>query len=149
MTYLKLLALLLLIAAGMWCWQTLITARPPDITDITDLGAIEATETGIVIESPATLSKPPSVGIPADKTPMVSRPPPVEPEKDFYQTIIDNNIFLPLGYRPARPAPAYQLIGTSVAAQPAGTTASILDRGSRRLYIVRVGDKIGTSTEGM
>ena len=31
---------------------------------------------------------------------------------DFYRTIVDNNLFRPLGWRPARPREPYRLLGT-------------------------------------
>lgn len=65
---------------------------------------------------------------------------------DFYQTIIRYNLFQPLGWRPHTPPPQYQLIGTSVADNIKNTEASILDRASKRLHIVGVGDKIGGDT---
>lgn len=62
---------------------------------------------------------------------------------DFYQTIIKYNLFQPLGWRPHTPPPQYQLLGTSVAANIKNTKAFILERSSKRLHTVRVGDKIG------
>ena len=62
---------------------------------------------------------------------------------DFYQTIIKYNIFQPLGWRPRRTAPQYELIGTLVAANSANTKAFIIDRSTNRLHTVQVGDKIG------
>ena len=35
-------------------------------------------------------------------------------ETEFYQTIIDNNLFRPLGWRPARPRYPYRLLGTLI-----------------------------------
>ena len=61
---------------------------------------------------------------------------------DFYETIIRYNIFQPLGWRPRRTAPQYELIGTLVSANSANTEAFILDRSTNRLHTVQVGDKI-------
>ena len=34
------------------------------------------------------------------------------PQSEFYRTIIDNNLFRPLGWTPARPTVPYRLLGT-------------------------------------
>ena len=70
-----------------------------------------------------------STTIPMDSTPV-----------SYYQTIIDNNIFRPLGYTPPVQRPQYELIGTITGTHQ---KAFILDKLSQKLYTVRVGDKIG------
>ena len=62
----------------------------------------------------------------------------------FYQTIIDNNIFRPLGWQPVAPQPKYMLIGTAIATRTTQhTKAFIVERHSGQLHIVRVNDQIG------
>lgn len=68
----------------------------------------------------------------------------VEPEKpvedDFYQVIITNNLFRPLGYRKPRPPPPYQLIAT-VTNHEHGTNKALLRRSKDgRMYYVGIGE---------
>ena len=62
--------------------------------------------------------------------------------ESFYQTIIDNNIFRPLGWQPPRKQPDYTLIGTAVSQNVTDSKAFILDRRSHQLHIVKVGDTL-------
>ena len=64
---------------------------------------------------------------------------PHNPES-FYQFIIDNNIFRPLGWQPPKKQPDYTLIGTAVSQNAADSEAFILERHTDRLHIVKVGD---------
>ncbi len=62
----------------------------------------------------------------------------------FYQVIIDNNLFRPLGWRPPTPKPKYILIGTVIATDATQhTKAFIVERQSGQLHIVSVNDRIG------
>lgn len=62
----------------------------------------------------------------------------------FYQTIIDNNLFRPLGWQPEAPQPKYMLIGTVITKNTTQhTKAFIVERQSRQLHIVQVNDRIG------
>lgn len=70
----------------------------------------------------------------------------VEPAKpagigdDFYQVIITNNIFRPLGYRKPRPPPPYQLIAT-VTNREHGINKALLRRNKDgRMYYVEIGE---------
>jgi len=62
---------------------------------------------------------------------------------DFYNVIIDNNIFRPLGWRPPNREPQYTLIGAAI--NPNGTRmeAFISEERSNEFYIVGIGDKVG------
>ena len=66
----------------------------------------------------------------------------------FYQTIIDNNLFRPLGWTPPRPIEPYRLIGTLL---PRGANtppqAIIQTTTGEQTYIVSLGEKIDASTE--
>ncbi len=68
--------------------------------------------------------------------------PPHNPES-FYQFIIDNNLFNPIGWQPPKKQPIYTLIGTAVAQNVEDSKAFILERRSNRLHIVNVGDVFG------
>ncbi len=62
----------------------------------------------------------------------------------FYQAIIDNNLFRPLGWQPEAPQPKYMLIGTAIATNTTQhTKAFIVERQSGQLHIVKVNDRIG------
>ena len=62
----------------------------------------------------------------------------------YYQVIIDNNLFRPLGWQPETPQPKYMLIGTAIATDTTqNTKAFIVERQSSQLHIVRVNDQIG------
>ena len=70
----------------------------------------------------------------------------VEPAKsagtgdDFYQVIITNNLFRPLGYRKPRPPPPYQLVAT-VTNHEGGTNKALLRRSKDgRMYYVGIGE---------
>ena len=69
--------------------------------------------------------------------------PSVHDPSDYYQIIVDNNIFRPLGWKPPNKEPEYTLIGTSF--DPIGdrSEAFVLEKRSNQFHIVRVGDKIG------
>lgn len=62
---------------------------------------------------------------------------------EFYQLIIDNNIFRPLGWRPPKKIPQYILIGTTIVSDGSNAKAFILERQSNRLYTVKVGETFG------
>ena len=62
----------------------------------------------------------------------------------YYQIIIDNNLFRPLGWQPEEPTPKYMLIGTmTVKNTTQYTEAIIIERQSGKLHIVKVNDWIG------
>ncbi len=67
-------------------------------------------------------------------------------EEDFYRTIIENNIFRPLNWKPTRQDPAYILIGTLVPSDDSTATAYISERKTDQFYTVKVGEKIGNAT---
>ena len=62
---------------------------------------------------------------------------------DYYRTIVDNNIFRPLGWRPPNKEPEYSFIGTFVGKNGAKSEASVLERRSNKFYIVSIGDSVG------
>ena len=64
----------------------------------------------------------------------------------FYRTIIDNNIFRPLGWTPPPPTPVYRLLGTTIATEGKDRQAILQEIASERLYFLTVGDKVGDAT---
>ena len=65
---------------------------------------------------------------------------------EFYQLIIDNNIFRPLGWKPPKKTPQYTLIGTTIASDSSNAKAFILERRSNQLHTVKVGETIDNVT---
>jgi len=67
---------------------------------------------------------------------------------EFYRTIIDNNLFRPLGWRPPRPREPYRLIGTLLPRD--GDTpkqATVQRTTTRRTSTVRIGETLDTDTK--
>lgn len=62
---------------------------------------------------------------------------------DFYRTIVDNNIFRPLGWRPPNKEPEYSFISTHVGVNGAKSKAQIHERRSNKSYFATIGDKVG------
>ena len=65
----------------------------------------------------------------------------------FYRTIIDNNLFRPLGWTPPRPQDPYRLTGTLIPTD--GDTppkAFLLATATHTTHIVTIGDTIGKDT---
>ncbi|MXV74415.1 hypothetical protein F4Z99_09065 [Candidatus Poribacteria bacterium] len=80
----------------------------------------------------------------------VHRTPPrvFEVSENYYQTIIDNNLFRPLGWRPPRPREPYRLIGTKLARDANTPPQAIIEStAGNTTYIVSIGEKIDASTE--
>ena len=67
---------------------------------------------------------------------------------DFYRTIIDNNLFRPLGWRPPRPIEPYRLLGTKLATDTNTPPQAILQSTiGQKTDIVSLGDQLDASTE--
>ena len=65
----------------------------------------------------------------------------------FYKTIIDHNLFRPLGWTPPNNEPAYSLIGTkAVGTNGAISQATLLEKRSNRYHFVTIGTKLGDMT---
>ena len=64
----------------------------------------------------------------------------------FYQTIIDNNIFRPLNWKPPQRVSAYELLGTVIATDGSSATAYIQERKSNQFSAVSLGQKVGKMT---
>ena len=66
-----------------------------------------------------------------------------------YSTIIDNNLFRPLGWTPPRPSEPYRLLGTVLAREVSNTPlrAIIQSTAGNKMHIVTTGDKLDADTE--
>ena len=78
----------------------------------------------------------------------VHQTPPVFDTEAYYRTIIDNNLFRPLGWTSPRPREPYRLLGTKLS-RDANTPpqAIIQSTAGQTTYIVSTGDKLDASTE--
>ena len=66
----------------------------------------------------------------------------------FYRTIIENNLFRPLGWRPPRPREPYRLIGTILPRDENTPSRAILQTtAGNKTYIVTIGEHLDTHTE--
>ena len=64
----------------------------------------------------------------------------------FYRTIIDHNLFRPLGWTPPNNEPSYSLASTAVNENGVISQATLLERRSNRYHFVTVGTKLGDIT---
>ncbi|MDE0015389.1 MAG: hypothetical protein OXU51_04325 [Candidatus Poribacteria bacterium] len=65
----------------------------------------------------------------------------------FYKTIIDHNLFRPLGWTPPKNEPSYSLVGAKVVDPNEGVSqATLLERRSNRYHFVTIGTKVGDMT---
>ena len=66
----------------------------------------------------------------------------------FLRTIIDNNLFRPLGWRPPRPREPYRLIGTILPRDENTPPRAIFQTiAGNKTYIVTIGENLDTHTE--
>jgi len=69
-------------------------------------------------------------------------------QSDFYRTIIDNNLFRPLGWRPPRRVEPYRLLGTRLPTDKNTPPQAILQStATNKTHIVTTGDKLDATTE--
>ena len=73
----------------------------------------------------------------APLTPLTALPP------DYYQVIITNNLFRPLGWTKPKPPPAFELIATVMKTNSRRHKALIRNTRNRQLYYVAVGELAG------
>lgn len=66
-----------------------------------------------------------------------------QPSQDFYQPIVENNLFRPLGWRKPDDEPRYTLVGTLIESNNQRAKAFLIERRSNRYYPVSVGEKVG------
>ena len=67
-------------------------------------------------------------------------------ENEFYRTIIDNNLFRPLGWRHPRPKPIYRLSGTVIPTDGNKPRYAIIQTTTKnKTYIVTTGETLDTN----
>ena len=67
---------------------------------------------------------------------------------NFYRTIIDNNLFRPLGWQPTPPRSPYRLIGTKLVRDADSPPQAILQSTTgHQTYIVTLGERLAADTE--
>ena len=67
---------------------------------------------------------------------------------DFYRTIIDNNLFRPLGWTPPRPIEPYRLLGTILPTDEKTQPQAIIQAAAgNKTHIVTIGDKLDVDTK--
>ena len=64
----------------------------------------------------------------------------------FYRTIVDNNLFRPLGWTPPNNEPSYSLISTAVNQNGVISQATLLERRSNRHHFVTIGTEFDDMT---
>ncbi len=75
-------------------------------------------------------------------------PPAVFDSETYYRTIIENNLFRPLGWTPPRPVEPYRLLGTLLPRRAnAPPKAIIQSTTGNQTYIVSTGETLDASTE--
>ncbi len=66
----------------------------------------------------------------------------------FYRTIIDNNLFRPLGWTPPRPIEPYRLLGTILPTNQKTQPRAILQStAGNQTYILSIGDTLDVNTK--
>ena len=66
-----------------------------------------------------------------------------QPSADFYQPIVENNLFRPLGWRKPDDEAEFTLVGTLIESDNQRAKAFLIERRSNRYYPVTVGEKVG------
>ena len=68
---------------------------------------------------------------------------------EFYRTIIDNNLFRPLGWTPPRPVEPYQLLGTILPTNEKIPPQAIIQisTAGNKTHIVSIGDTLDADTK--
>ena len=76
-------------------------------------------------------------------------PPPVFDTETYYRTIIDNNLFRPLGWTPPRPIEPYQLLGTILPTDEKIPPQAIIQvsTAGNKTHIVSIGDTLDADTK--
>lgn len=76
------------------------------------------------------------------------KPKPVDPQERFFQTILENNLFAPLGWKPIAAVPTYRLIGTHVPTNRKIEATAVLQDTAKEgnLRVVSIGTKLGGDT---
>lgn len=73
--------------------------------------------------------------------------PVIDFDSEFYKTIIDNNLFRPLGWRPPRPKERYRLLGTIMPKNADALPNAIIQATTgNKTYIISTGEKLDIDT---
>ena len=77
------------------------------------------------------------------------RTPAVFDTETYYRTIIDNNLFRPLGWTPPRPVEPYQLLGTILPTDEKIPPQAIIQvsTAGNKTHIVSIGDTLDADTK--
>ena len=72
----------------------------------------------------------------------------VDPQERFFQTILDNNLFAPLGWKPKEETATYRLLGTHVPIVRKIDATAILQETTKTgvIKVVSIGTKLGADT---
>ncbi len=75
-------------------------------------------------------------------------PKPVDTQEQFLQTILESNIFAPLGWEPTEATPTYRLLGTYVPIAQKIDATAILQETTKTgaIKVVSIGTKLGADT---
>ena len=74
--------------------------------------------------------------------------PPVFDTEAYHRTIIDNNLFRPLGWTPPRPVEPYRLIGTILPRDANRSAEAVIEStAGKAISIVSVGETLDTETK--
>jgi hypothetical protein len=65
---------------------------------------------------------------------------------DFYQVVVENNLFRPLGWEKPNREPQYTLMATLIDSEGNIAKAFMMERRSNQFYYVAVGEKVGDAT---
>ena len=70
----------------------------------------------------------------------------LQKDASYYDVIVENNLFRPLGWTPPKRQPKYALIATLLESQGQTAKALLMENTSKKTYYVTVGEKIGAMT---
>ena len=65
---------------------------------------------------------------------------------ELYRTIIDNNLFRPLGWTPPRPREPYRLLGTILPTDTNRSPQAIIQTIGKQTYLLTLGEKLDKDT---
>ncbi|MDE0297399.1 MAG: hypothetical protein OXN17_02055 [Candidatus Poribacteria bacterium] len=103
-----------------------------------------------VKKTESKLGRTTSAGRPQDTAKTNERTPPQrqinQSSDDYYQPIVENNLFRPLGWRKPDNEAEYVLIGTLIESNNQRAKAFLIERRSDQFYPVSVGEKVGDAT---
>ena len=97
--------------------------------------------------TPPTIQLQTQTPTPRSPAPRFSLTTPEFDSEAYYRTIIDNNLFRPLGWTPSRPQEPYRLLGTIIPIDAKIPPKAIIQNTiGNQTYIVTIGDTLDTDT---